>query len=117
MLYSQHLYLDKRDLGSSPRDTIFVHGEAQPPHSSAFFCPVCADVWARAAVLRSDGQMMRAVVWTRPCHKHTGDGYGISGSLLLPWDRGFNEALPLAALQREVVLHCDDWLKRQGIAA
>jgi hypothetical protein len=116
MLYTQQLYLGKRHLGTSNRLQVPVHGELQPPNSSAFFCPVCVDVWARAAVLRSDGQMMRAVVWTRPCQKHTGDAYGVSGSLLLPWDRSFNEALPLAALRREVVLHCNDWLKRQGIA-
>ena len=74
----------------------------QRPVSFAFFCPVCAEVWARAGIPDE-----RFFAFHVPCRKHTYDGVKVPGSLYACGDVDFLKALPADVLLREFLLHLD----------
>jgi hypothetical protein len=107
----QHFFLEGRLLGETirggPRD---LNRNGDGPLGYAFFCPhpSCGRVWALAPVAGRDFQ-----TWTRLCGRHArtdagrGTTLGPAGSLWLTWDEGWQNALPLDVLRREVELHCN----------
>lgn len=98
----QHFFVEGRSLGSCPRYPIHQHGHPDKPQSFAFFCPVCAEVWARAVIFDTKFR-----VFTVPCRKHTHDGWRVPGSLWLPLELDFIAAFSGEVLKREFLLHLD----------
>jgi hypothetical protein len=94
-------------LGQGTRPYERAHNVVIPPHSLAFFCQKCGEVWARV-VVESGSEFQ---VYSRRCLKHSCHIFDPGGSLWFIWDRDWQNALPKAVLQREVVLMCDHWMK------
>jgi len=110
MSYTQHYIVEGKPLGSSPRGPTLVHATLAAPDSYAYFCPICAEVWARAPTISPSGKVSRFTVWTLACRKHHDtERLSVSGSLLLPWDNTYNEALFTsdAALRWEFQVHME----------
>jgi hypothetical protein len=97
-----------KNFGASPRGFVVRHAEAHSPHSYAFFCPVCGEVWARAPV-EDGGKMNQFLVLTRRCRQHSSpDPIDVPGSLFVEWDEAFNEAMPdQLILEWELPRHLD----------
>ena len=86
------------------RGYVFTHGEPHIPYSYAFFCPVCAELWARCPV-EVKGDSSKFQVITRGCKKHSQHAYEIGGSLWTVWDKTFNEAFPDGLMKWELDRH------------
>jgi hypothetical protein len=107
MTITQHYFAEGRYLGATERKLIRVHDTLSPPLGSAFFCPYCAEVWARCPV-EINGSSQLTMVWTLSCRKHPAHyGCGVPGSLFLTWDKSFNDSLPEDAIRREFSVHMD----------
>lgn len=96
----QHFLIEGRSYGSCLRPVRDSRGQA--PMSYAFFCPTCAEVWARAGIIDR-----KFFVFHVPCRKHTYDGIPVPGSLWNCGDKDFLEALPHDVLCRELSVHLD----------
>lgn len=109
MRYTQHFIVEGKPLGEAPRSPIFCGGYENPPPAYSFFCPVCADVWARCPVLSEVGSESRFQVITKECRRHSELTNlwltQIPGSLHLVWDDLFTRSFPHAVLERELFLH------------
>ena len=111
-MYTQSFFVEGQYLGAALRKPVHLHGEVQPPPSYAFFCPVCAEVWARAPVTLGP-HTQEFMVWRLACRKHGRSRLTVAGSLFLPWDKSFNEALPDGAWFWELERHLDHIEKAQ----
>ena len=96
----QHFFIGGRSLGLCQRYPLTAAG--QRPISYACFCPVCAEVWARAVIFNE-----KFFVFHIPCKKHAYDGISVPGSLWPVGDADFLNALPREVLVRELLLHLD----------
>jgi hypothetical protein len=105
MTIIQHFFAEGKYLGQSERHLERVHEQVQVPHSYAFFCQTCAEVWARCPV-EHNGQTQSFMVWSVNCRKHK-ISWRPAGSLVLDWDKGFWEAFPEEVVWRELNLHLD----------
>jgi hypothetical protein len=75
----------------------------QRPASYAWFCPECGEVWARSVCGTA-----RFQITTQPCATHRDPllpRIMVSGSLVLPFDKDFNDSLSPALWLREFQLH------------
>ena len=97
---TQHFYIENRSFGSCERYPLTQ--QKLRPISYAFFCPVCAEVWARAVIFGVDFFVLHI-----PCRKHTYSGIKVPGSLYPAGDADFLAALPREILLRELLLHLD----------
>jgi len=118
MTFTQSFIVEGRYLGQASRGLLSVAGGAIVPPSYAFFCGDCADLWARCPVEtpRSLSQC-DWMVWKRPCRRClTSRGGGIPGSLMLPWEPDFNQALLTAAdaVEWEFNRHLE-WAERKQL--
>lgn len=114
-----HYFLGSQFLGTSCRPPELCGPALAPVEGLAFFCPICADVWFRAL---SEGES--STVRHRFCPKHTpGESLGswshgrvwssdVPGSLWLPEDKAWNEALPPLAISHELRMSLR-WLAQQ----
>ena len=104
-MFDMHFYADNKYLGSAVRGLRRVHAEYQRPYSHAWFCPDCADVWARVGVFPlGSSQNERFTVEGGQCQQHAGPSpYHVPGTMLLAWDDEFNKLL----------LSCPDAVKRE----
>lgn len=112
MKFTRHYFIDGQYLGSGPAPVHWHHNEQCAPLGQAYFCPICAEIWANLPV---DGQP--STVRHRFCIKHAlGERYGESsmgsvspfevlGSILLDEDATFNANLPPAVVEREFAVH------------
>ena len=103
----QHFIVEGKYLGTAERQMLFVHAQPQRPVSYAFFCPVCAEVWARCPVERADGTTENFMVWTQACRKHTFHRLAVPGSLTLSWEPDFTAAFPDELVRWEFDRHLD----------
>ena len=76
---------------------------------TAYFCPVCGEVWGRVVFQRADETQLPFTVDTVACERHT-DQWNVPGSLLEGDVEGLLYSLPARALVREFMLH----LKQTG---
>lgn len=109
---TQHYFIRGKYYGSAERQPVYHHAERCNPTGLAFFCPFCGEVWALCPV---EGQPFNS--YNSPCEKHKRtDELGSSslgritrlevpGSLLLPFDPEWNDALPRELLAREFLIH------------
>lgn len=102
MPYTQHFIIEGRYLGACDRRITFAHAEAVPPLSFAYVCPVCGELWARAAI---EGRQY--MVWTLPCRKHPTHRMAVPGSILLTWEPELFDALPAEVVEWEFQRHLD----------
>lgn len=56
-----------------------TNAELHRPYSTAYFCPHCAEIWARCPV--QEHPEFHAL--TVPCRKHPSRAYKIAGSMLI----------------------------------
>jgi len=103
-VFKQTIFVGRSTFPPTYRTMRRVHEEMQRPPSYAWFCPECAEIWARALVEGSSFQVI-----TYPCEQHRDRFVGIlvSGSILLPFDLEFNDSLPVEAWRREVIIHAN----------
>lgn len=114
MTILQHFFAEGKFLGTAERTLEHFHNEVTVPFGYAFFCPVCADVWARCPVVVGTVES-KYMVQTISCRKHPAHhNMGVSGSLFLAWDKTFNNLLPDEAVQRELLVHLD-YAEKQGL--
>lgn len=114
MPITQHFIVEGQYLGQSIRSLKHYHNEVGLPPSYAFFCPVCAEVWARCPV-DLNGKLQPFMAWSVACKKHEHPhGLWVPGSLMLSWDKPFTDSLPDAAVRRELIIHLD-WAEKKGI--
>ena len=102
MSFPQHFIIEGDFLGSSPREPQLIHGIYMKPFSYAYFCPVCAEIWARCPI-----EDRPFTVWTLPCRGHTTGHYQVPGSLTLSWDNDFNLAFPPRVVEWECDRHLE----------
>lgn len=93
-------FVSGKNLGESPITPLW--GEPTP-RSYAFFCPVCAEVWAKCPVLPTEATITPYMVWTRCCSSHFRHRGEIPGSVGLVWDPEYESNWPLALLHAEVI--------------
>ncbi len=98
----RHFFVRDQYLGSADiMPLTAVKGELQPPWARAWFCPLCGEVWARAAI---EGQPYG--VYSLSCDKHPSQWeHSVNGSIWIDHDRDYIESLPPYALRRELLLH------------
>lgn len=101
-IFPQTFFVEGKYLGQAMRPLVLHMGAYAPPLSFAYFCPVCAELWARCPVAGSEW-----MVWTRPCRKHPPQYSSIPGSLWLPWEKSFNDAFTPELLAWELDRHLD----------
>ncbi|HWI68101.1 MAG TPA: hypothetical protein VNS88_06950 [Nitrospiraceae bacterium] len=89
-------------MGTGMSPLVHCHGRMQEPYSFAWFCPVCAKVWAKATV-----QGQPYMVFTVPCDLETTvDNYFVvPGSIWLGLWPEFLQSLSHEVLEREFSLH------------
>lgn len=113
--FIQRFIVEGRYLGEGRR-TFDKRGMVpSAPVSYAFFCPVCAEVWARCPVSLPDSEKYQPFqVLTANCRKcRTNNVFKVPGELTCSWDHEFVEAFPQEVLQRELMLLLD--LYQEGI--
>lgn len=121
MPYRQLIFIGTSLLCESSRESLERTKElAHPPTGRAFYCPHCAEVWARGMVMKADGTFFRSDIDVRACEKHSVE-YGTDlcfnppGSILISWDGWWNSALPREALHRELLLSFQyEYLQPEG---
>ena len=106
----QLFFIEGQLLGEAARGLHIIHGQAQEPTSDLCFCQFCGVVYANLPVVLPSGrntpyQSHRGVC--RGCCSRVADLYYTPGSIWRQWDTAFTEALPLAVLKRELLLHLD----------
>ena len=102
MTLQQHFIVEGKYLGTIPRASLVLHGHPAPPVSFGFVCHVCGEVWARAGI---DARPF--FFFTKPCRKHSGNGCMVPGSMWMPMEPDFTNALSGEVLKREFLLHLD----------
>ncbi len=109
-MLTQHFMIDGVYMGSMERLPVPYHELDGPPVGEAFWCPICATVWAVAYIEGTDTCVHHVV-----CEKHSytelrGQGhmglYDYPGSVLFNWDLGFKGLPPRDVLKREFLLYC-----------
>lgn len=114
MPYQQQFIIDGRLFPAVERQPSFCAGQEILPVSYAFFCPCCADVWARCPVTDSAGTVALFQPVTNHCRKHRPldqrKHWLIPGSVWLEVyadDTEYLAAMPQELLQQELLLHAD----------
>lgn len=102
-MYRQAFTIHGQPYGGGLREEVFVRGELQTPWSTAFFCPHCGEIWAKATI---PGARFR--VYTHPCEKHPSQTpvwvNEVPGSVFLTHDRDYEDSLPEEVWRRELDL-------------
>ncbi len=96
MSFTQQFIINGRYLGTAERKHTFTHGQITAPSSYAFFCPHCANIWARCPVTQKYTEATSFFqVLSIPCERCPMRlPYHIPGSVFLSWDKEFSEAFP-----------------------
>jgi hypothetical protein len=105
--YPQHFFVEGKYLGTAQRGLALHAGQYAPPVSFAFFCPHCADLWARCPVGDYNGTDRDWMVWTMACRKHPSRTFSVAGSLYLAWEKSFSDSFPPELLAWELDRHLD----------
>ena len=107
--FTQQFIINGQFFGTTDRYWQRCHESVMPPQSLAFFCPVCADVWARCPVTSNNtGAVSDFQVYKLHCRKHPPrHQQQVAGSLFLSWDNELSNAFPPEMLRRELLLHLD----------
>ena len=101
----RHYFIGSKYYGAYPPSYTPVHSTMEIPFGKAFFCPVCAEVWALAPI---DGK--ETYPETILCEKHEfSPSRSIPGGLFLAWDTTWNKDLPLELLAREYLILLRLW--------
>lgn len=94
--YRQDFYVNGRHLGSAMRYGKHVHEDLNTnPAGIAYFCPVCASVWAICPVTDTmTNEASDFMPYRIPCAQHDRRWGEIPGSLYLSWDKEYDELFP-----------------------
>ena len=104
----QSFIIEGEFLGTMERPPIFYHEIEGDPVGEAFWCPVCARIWATLFIPGVDTRVHHVA-----CEKHTAEDckhsmglHDFPGSILFNWDLDFDELPPWGVLKREFLLYC-----------
>ena len=113
MPIKQHFFIEGKYFGFGLRAPASIHAKLCAPRSFAFFCPCCAEVWARCQVEIAEVGAVAAttqenyLVWTVHCRKHPVSRWQVAGALTLPFETPFTSGFPEGVLQWELARHLD----------
>ncbi len=100
--YRQDFFVRGKPMGSAMRYGKQVHEELIHPWGAAYFCPVCAVVWAVCPVTDTmTNEVSKFAAYTIPCAQHDNQWGRIPGSLFLSWEGEYNEIFPDALVKYE----------------
>lgn len=111
--HTQTWFISGKCLGQYPIGLAHTHGQLHPPHSYAYCCPVCGDVWARRII----NPQTKWMFWAIRCPKHPDDPVWRRppGSILTSWMvYDLSMDLPKPLLAREALLSIEEMLKEVG---
>jgi hypothetical protein len=96
MIFTQQFIVRNKHLGSALRNFVRCHETWAAPSSYAYFCPVCAELWARCPVVdNQSGKLIPFQVLSVECEQHhRPTSLTIPGTLHLTWDKDFTKAFP-----------------------
>lgn len=89
------VFIDGEFLGAGEIGLVTIHAEQIEPHSLAYFCYTCGEIWARIVVMNEDQDWR---INNAYCPRH-----GL-GTIWCSYDREHMRALPREALEREALL-------------
>ena len=114
--YTQTFMLRNSVIATGGIGKIMWKEQAAPPTSKAFFCPVCGDVWGRVVVSDPEtGRVEHFSSITRECAAHSQASHiFLGGTFSLPWEREYQEALPLEVWQHDYRLHINLYDQQKG---
>lgn len=98
MKYHRHFIIEGRHLGTAEIAEEIIHGTLIAPVPFAYFCPKCAELWARFPI---EGSVKNWQVYHQPCRKHSHDWFSPAGALFLSWKPEFLETFPDEAVRWE----------------
>lgn len=94
------IFIEGKHYGQMDLPAEFRSGKFEDKSGIAFFCPVCARIWA---VVYAEGH--ESYPYSIGCEQHPRFAAMPAGSIMLPWDRAWNAKLPRAVIQRELLIH------------
>lgn len=104
LFFHRDKYLGEGVRGLNPRTN-------DRPRSTAFFCPICGEIWARAVI---DGSLWQiSYVDCSKCGKL--GVVNFPGSVWSPFDDDFNKAIPPALFENELEIAIA-WHRRYHLA-
>lgn len=92
--YLQHFIIEGKHLGTAVRSKELIHSDYRTPRPTAFFCPKCAEIWARCPIEREGTVGAEWEVISRVCRKHQSHYYHTPGSIDCSWKPDFVAAFP-----------------------
>jgi|SRR5215831_9518136 len=95
------LEIEGKDYGEMLLEDQVIHGQNYPPWSYLWCCRHCGRVWARLTIPDSTYHIWAVTCSSCKAAAHNLEG---AGSVLLCWERSFNDALPEEAIRREFQL-------------
>lgn len=115
--FYQHFIVERQYLGMGLRALDRRSPVVEVPRSYAYFCPHCAEVWARFPVERVQGsgryeRFESQVKCCRRCPEPFSSRP--AGELWLSYDKSFNDAMPLQALHRELLILIDHYYSEEA---
>ena len=97
----RHYFIRGKYIASAKPTWYRVHGILTFPWGTAFFCPICSEIWAIATI-----ENRETYVTSRLCDKHVASpSRGLPGSLWIHWEPEWNKDLPTELLTREYLIH------------
>lgn len=107
----QSYIVEGKYLGEVTVPKEITHATIHHPFSTAYFCPHCAEIWARCPVQENP----EFHVLTVPCRKHPSRAFQIAGSLLVVNKVSlFPLYLPDALVRWEFDRHLEYWEQYNG---
>ena len=100
---TQTWFIDGKCLGTFPIGLERTKEVLHAPRSYAFGCPICGEVWARRAILPKTPWFF----WSMCCFKCSASNNNQlqePGSVMLPFNDGYLESLPIPVLHYETKL-------------
>lgn len=96
----RHYFIRGEYKGAATPSFAPIHGIMTIPNGKAFFCPICSEVWALAPIDGKETYVEHVV-----CEKHEPTPTRPApGALYLPWDKTWNDDLPVELLEREYLI-------------
>ena len=104
MSFTQTWMIDGKLVCQAPIGLEYIHAQAHPPYSYAYFCPQCGELWARRII----SPATRWVTLTHECIRHEAPRYcEPGGSIWKNLDTDFLKHLPKEILRREALLRLE----------
>ena len=112
MMYRQHAIVEGKHLGTWARGATVSFGEESAPYPHAYFCPNCAEIWARFPVDEGKPAWIARSNLCRKCWASSQTE--IAGSLWWWFSVGFNNTEWSDGMIAWEFARCMEYAERQG---